>query len=98
MRKQIFCVWDSAAHAYLDPFVCSTIEFALREFRRAVNKPDHQFNLYPEDYTLFHIGEFSVEKGKIIPVESHSLGVALTFVEQIGIPFEKPEAKTSKGM
>ncbi len=87
MMKQIFCIWDSAAHAFLDPFIAPTIEFALREFRRAVNQPEHQFNQYPEDYILFHIGEFSVEEGKIIPSQPHSLGVGQTFLEQLKIPF-----------
>ncbi len=91
MNKQIFCIWDSAAHAYLDPFTAPTIEFAIREFRKAVNTPDHQFQNYPEDYTLFHIGEFSIETGQLIPGENHSLGVAVTYLEQINIPFEAQE-------
>lgn len=89
MNKQIFCIWDSAAHAYLDPFTAPTIEFAIREFRRAINTPDHQFAKYPEDYTLYHIGEFSAETGDLIPGQLHSLGVAQTFVEQTTIPFEQ---------
>lgn len=82
MEKHLFTVFDSAAGAYLDPFVAPSVEVALREFRRIVNKPDHQFNLYPEDYTLFHIGMFSVETGKLEPQDPRSLGVAITFVSQ----------------
>ena len=89
MNTQIFCIWDSAAHRYLDPFCAPTIEFAIREFRKAVNKPDHQFNLYPEDYTLFHIGEFLPEEGVLVAGKIHSLGVAQTFIEQIKIPYEQ---------
>ncbi len=91
MDKYLFTVYDSVAGAYLDPFVAPAIEFAIREFRRAVNKEGHQFNQYPEDYTLFYIGEFDIASGKINSSEPTSLGVAITFKEQntIQIPEEK---------
>lgn len=89
MNPQIFTVYDSAAMRYLDPFVAPTIEFAIREFRRAVNTDGHQFNNFPEDYTLFHIGEFNPEDGFLISATPTSLGVAITFREQLEIPFQK---------
>ncbi len=89
MEKHLFTVYDSAAGLYLDPFVAPSIEFAIREFRNIVNKEGHQFNLYPEDYTLFHIGKFHPEGGKITPLYLTSLGVAITFKMQVDIPFEE---------
>ncbi len=82
MEQQIFTVWDSAAGAYLDPFVAPSIEFAIRSFRQAVNTPDHNFQRYPEDYTLFHIGSFSVQTGLIDPQPPNSMGVAITFLNR----------------
>lgn len=84
--QNLFTVFDSAAARFLDPFVAPTIEFAIREFRRAVNKEGTQFNQYPEDYTLFHIGEFDPDKGILIPQGPTSLGVAVTFIQQTEIP------------
>lgn len=81
MTKYIFTVFDSAAGAFLEPFVAPSIEFALRAFRKAVNTDGHQFNEYPDDYTLFVIGSFSIEQGTIEPQTPQSLGVAITFVE-----------------
>ncbi len=83
MEKQLFTVYDSAAGAYLDPFVAPTVEFAIREFRNIVNKEGHQFNQFPSDYTLFHIGSFKIQEGTLKPNGPTSLGVALTFVEKI---------------
>lgn len=80
MTEQLFTVYDSAARAYLQPFFAPTIEAALRMFREVCNKPDHQFNKYPEDYTLFHCGEFCQETGQLTAIEPHSLGVAITFL------------------
>lgn len=84
MDTEIFSVYDSAAKRYLDPFVAPTVEMALRGFRSAVNKAGHQFNEYPSDYTLFHIGSFSAERGEVVPLAPHSLGVAITFLSEGG--------------
>lgn len=83
MEMNVFTVFDSAASAYLEPFFAPTLEFALRGFREAVNKEGHQFAKFPEDYTLFHIGEFDQGTGALKPCEPRSLGVALTLVERI---------------
>jgi len=77
----VFTVLDSAANAYLPPFFAPTLEVALRRFRETVNSPadGNQIAKYPEDYTLFQIGEFDQEQGRLIPIEPRSLGVAITF-------------------
>ncbi len=83
MNTSLFTVFDSAANRFLDIFSAPTVEFALREFRAAVNKPGHQFNLYPADYTLFCIGTFDPEKGSVTALEAVvNLGVAITLVNQ----------------
>lgn len=84
MEKHIFTVWDSAAGAFLDPFVAPSIEFAIRSFRQAVNTPEHQFNVFPDDYTLFYVGVFDATSGALEGQSPQSLGVAVTFVDRIG--------------
>lgn len=76
-----FTIFDSAAGRYLDPFFCPSIEFAIREFRTAVNTEGHQFAKYPSDYTLFSIGIYDGETGLFRSKEPTSLGVAITFVD-----------------
>lgn len=83
MRMLFFTVHDSAAGAFLEPFCAPTIEVAIRMFRQLVNRADHQFGKFPEDYTLFHVGEFDQESGALVGLPTpHSLGVAVTFVER----------------
>ncbi len=93
--RHLFTVYDSAAGAFLDPFVAPSIEFAIREFRTIVNKEGHQFNLYPSDYTLFHIGTFGTEDGKILGSDPISLGVAITLMEKTGIALREEEKNGS---
>lgn len=83
---QVCTVYDTAAARFLDPFTAPTIEFAIREFRRAVNEPGHQFNRYPEDYALFHVGQFNPDSGELQHMAPRSLGVALTFKVQTPAP------------
>jgi len=82
MKLLLFTVFDSAAHRYLEPFTASTVEVALRMFRHTVNSGKGPFSQFPEDYSLFCVGEFDQEKGQLRPYqELQSLGVAITFVE-----------------
>lgn len=83
MKMLLFTVFDSAAKLFLPPFEARTAEEAIRRFRTTVNSPESQINKYPEDYTLFEVGEFDQESGLLIPLATpHSLGVAITFLEQ----------------
>lgn len=56
--KQIFSVHDSAIEASLDPFFALTVAEARRSFAAAVQREGTPFNTNPQDYTLFHLGEF----------------------------------------
>lgn len=82
MRLQAFSVFDSAANLFLEPFWAPTIEVAIRGFREAVTREGHQFQKFPEDYTLFHLGEFDQERGELVPATPRSLGVAITFLQK----------------
>lgn len=82
MTKQIFSVYDSAAGAFLDPFVAPTIEFAIRDFRRICNTEGNSISNFPADYTLFHIATFHIDTGQVVPLKAHAnLGVAITFIQ-----------------
>lgn len=85
MKKQIFTVFDSAAGLFLEPFFAPSMEYAIREFRQAVGTEGHQFNRFPEDFTLFHVGEFDPEKGEVLPLKARSCGVAVTFLPKMKV-------------
>ena len=95
MKEQLFSVFDHAAQRFLSPFYSPTIEYAIRQFRATVNTLDHQFNKFPEDYTLFHLGEFNQELGVIKALASPApLGVAITMLESN----QRPEAVVEKNI
>lgn len=82
MNTMVFCIYDSAADRYLEPFFAPTADVAIRGFREAANKPDHQFQKFPADYTLFHIGQYDPDSGNLVPETPRSLGNALQY--QVG--------------
>lgn len=56
MHKSIYSIYDHKVKAYLQPFFIENDAAAIRATTIAVNTTDHNFNKYPEDYTLFCLG------------------------------------------
>lgn len=65
MKTQLFCVYDSKAAFYGRPFHAINHDVALRTARDLANDPRGEVNKHPEDYSLFHIGEFDDQTGKV---------------------------------
>ena len=83
MRHKLFSVYDSAAEAYLPPFILPNVQMAQRIFGDCINSPEHQFSKHPEDYTLFELGIFDDETGKHeLQRTPKSLGLGLEYVRQ----------------
>lgn len=83
MNNIISCVYDSKANAYMEPWFTTNSQIAVRAFANAANAADHPFGQNPEDYTLFHIGEWNPQTGEMTPYETkHSAGLAIEFVDR----------------
>lgn len=81
--QKAFCVYDSKAEAYLQPFFSSSTGVAIRNFESACNTEDHAFHIHAGDYTLFEIGTFDSLTGVL--EGNHALlnlGLALNFIKQ----------------
>lgn len=77
MRLKVFSVFDSKAAAYLPPFFQATAGMAARVFQDACHDEKHQFNRHAGDYTLFQIGEYDDETGKLVALDKFiNLGMA----------------------
>lgn len=61
----MFSVRDSKAAAFLPPFFAPTVGVATRMFASAARDASHDFHRYAEDYTLFQVGEFDEQTGKV---------------------------------
>lgn len=56
---------------FLTPTVDVNDQSAMRNFEHAVvSHPDSLFFSHPEDYTLFKLGEYDSDLGKLLPFEA----------------------------
>lgn len=98
MKFKIFCVYDSKAEAYMQPFLMPTKGQAIRAFQTTVNDPSTDFNKYPGDFTLFEIGEWDDQTSKIGSYDTKvNLGTALehkSYSEKIPWKGELPPEHT----
>lgn len=80
MIRLVFSVFDNATKGFMLPFYANSIEEAIRSFRLLL-RDDNPISQFPDDYTLFHVGQFDEKTGLHTSLETpHSLGLALSFV------------------
>lgn len=65
---RIFSVYDKKAAAYAHLSFYHQKGQAIRAFEDAVNDPQSPFNKHPEDFSLFHLGEWNDITGVITPL------------------------------
>lgn len=68
MKRPMYAMFDSKAGSYSPPFIDNNDATALRGFAEAVNTNEH-FRYSPADYSLYHLGDFDNESGKIVVCE-----------------------------
>lgn len=90
MLLKVYTVYDSKAEAYLQPFYCKSKGEALRSFTEVCNDKNSQIGKYPEDFTMFELGEFDDSNAQFKMYKSSvALGCAIEFVN--GSSFAEPK-------
>lgn len=80
MKIKIYTVHDSKAKLFNKPFTSQNNATATRAFAYACNDPEHEFCRFPQDFTLFEVGEFNTDTGAVKRMVANSLGLAASFV------------------
>lgn len=65
MIKKIFSIFDAKAAAFNDPVFLPNQAIAERSFRLAANDPQSFIGQCPTDYTLFCLGEWNDDTGRL---------------------------------
>lgn len=67
-KFQVFSIRDVKAEAFSQsPFFFRSIGEAQRVFGDEVKNPESQLGKHPEDFQLFHIGEYDQTTGVLTP-------------------------------
>lgn len=61
MIYELLTIYDNKARAFLPPFTCTHLDIGLRAVREALRTPGHQFNKWPQDFHLYHVGKWNDE-------------------------------------
>lgn len=69
MIINMYAVYDLKARAFMSPFQNLNDSQAIRGFSEACFNPEVPFSKYPQDYSLFKIGQYDDELGSFINQE-----------------------------
>lgn len=73
MKLQVVSVRDRALDAFGRPIFVPAVGVAIRSFQDEVNNKESEIFRHPEDYDLYHLGEFDDGVGRItcfeVPVQ-----------------------------
>ncbi len=82
MKQKIFSIFDSKAEVFNTPIFLNTEGQALRILDDMVNGGESEISKHPEDYTLFCLGTYDLDSGKVESLDTpKSLGLALEFIK-----------------
>ena len=70
MKQRMYTIYDSKAETYLPPFYFQSHRDAIHAVTQTVNDGTSTINSYPEDFTLFHIGEYDSHTASINMLEA----------------------------
>ena len=68
IKEQIYSVKDVKAGNYLPPFTAGNDAVAIRSLSQIVNSGRGQMAEFPEDFDLYHVGEWTVETAEVVSV------------------------------
>lgn len=87
MKLKVFSILDTVANAFNTPFFFPTVGQAVRAFKDLANDQNTAVARHPTDYTLYEIGEFSDENGRLVALEvPNRLGRGSDFTKVEGLP------------
>lgn len=82
MQHRVYTVYDSKAEVYMQPIFMRADGEAVRAFKASIAQSGHQFASNPADYTLFAIGVYDDDKGRVTHFDAFvNLGNGAQFKE-----------------
>lgn len=59
MINNVYAVFDNKASAFLQPAILPNDQVAIRQFASACRDPQHNFVLFPDDYTIYQVATWN---------------------------------------
>lgn len=82
MKLNAYTIFDVASGTYMRPFFSQADGQAMRGFKDIACDAEHEVGRHPEDYTLFRIGSFNDNTGKMEGDQIEKLMTGLEAIAQ----------------
>lgn len=79
---QAYAVKDIQTQLFTSPYFLPNDVLAKRSFETACKDETTKFNMYPEDYSLYHIGEYNIETALYKPSQPKQLVNATSYFKE----------------
>lgn len=84
MISYLYVVHDKAANSFTKPIAVPTERDAIAGFKAVAAQPDHNFNKFPADFTLFEIGQYNESNGELRTYSEKKLIInAASFIKDL---------------
>ncbi len=77
MKTQIYAIFDTASATYQRPMFSRADGEIMREFQNICTDKEHPCGQHPEDYSLFRLGNFNDQTGKVTNENNECLSTGL---------------------
>lgn len=76
MKRNIYVIFDHKGQYYNVPFYLHNDAMAVRVLTDLVNEEGSEINKHPEDFSVFHIGEYENNHAELVPCEPRQVARA----------------------
>ncbi len=67
---KLYSIFDAKANTYCAPFECVSNGVAIRQLMDLVSDAKTTVSKYPEDFSLYFVGDFDTDNGSLLPLGS----------------------------
>ena len=65
---KLYSIYDAKANTYCAPFECVSNGVAIRQLMDLVSDAKTTVSRYPEDFSLYFVGDFDTDTGALLPL------------------------------
>ncbi len=82
MKVQCYAIFDTCSGIYEKPFFSTADDLVKREFQDIATSADHPIAKHPEHYSLWRLGMFDNNSGKLTDEKNECLWQAVEAISQ----------------
>ncbi len=82
MKQQIYAVFDTCAGIYDSPHFANSDDIVKRQFQDIATAADNPISKHPEHYSLWRLGAWDNNSGKIVNEHNECLWQAVEAISQ----------------